>query len=497
MEVIITTPVKAYLKNYTEEEIIKLKKSFSFTYKSVAFLIQKHKKNYSFKKNCKEAWDARLVELESQLHSSLVEKDETGYWMRPGSVPYIPKSIKYTITNLVEYPKLTPIPWLNKPEFTPYPEQIACRDLLIAEKHANVSLFTGFGKSFLLEMLTQHMGLDTVIVTPSKSIFNELLVKFTHDFGEKLVGGFGDGKKDIKKKITIAIGRSITMIEKGTPAYEFFKKKKILLVDESHTFGATELEKVCHGTLDAIPYRFFVSGTQTRVDGGLKLLQSIIGKTVFEMGLKQGIEKGYACHFKFSIIETLSPSTEKKEDPIECKRVHFLYNPKIIEICAKIANASWKIKRHQTLILVDELFQIYAIAKLLTVPYTYVHSASEKDASYWNLKKVDLQTEVDKFNKGEVNVLMGTSSVSVGTNFYPTHNTINFKGGNSEIVTKQGVIGRSTRLLEKSKYKDLHQPKPFATVYDFRVINEPILDKQLQNRCGWYAESGGEISYYK
>jgi hypothetical protein len=57
-------------------------------------------------------------------------------------------------------------------------------------------------------------------------------------------------------------------------------------------------------------------------------------------------------------------------------------------------------------------------------------------------------------------------------------------------------MGRSTRRLEISKFKDLHVPKPFCMIYDFRVSNIPLLDKQLIKRCEFYQEAGGEIKYY-
>jgi superfamily II DNA or RNA helicase len=286
------------------------------------------------------------------------------------------------------------------------------------------------------------------------------------------------------------------MLESGTKAYDFFKNKQVILVDESHTFAAEQLNDVCHGVLSEVPYRMFVSATQTRNDGTEKLLASIIGENVLDMALKDAIDQKYLCPLKFSIIETMSPDMRTIADPTKCKRAHFLYNRNIAEIIAKIANASWTMKKQSTLILVEELKQIEMLTHLLKVPFAYVHSADKKKSKEFGLEKVDLQESVDKFNNGEVKVLIGTKAIATGTNIFPTHAAINWMGGASEIVTKQGIMGRSTRKLEISKYKDLHSPKPYTMVYDFRVKGIPILDKQLTKRASFYQESGGEIRYF-
>jgi superfamily II DNA or RNA helicase len=496
MKLTITEPTKAYITEATSEEIQQLKKQLSYTNTSIRFQLNELEQMFWFKKKDPIGFNKKLIELTQQVVGSTLNKDKNGIYIRPGSIPYL-KKLKFTVENNIVYPELTPIPWVIFPEFEPYAYQHKSRDELLKILHGNISLATGTGKSFILQLLTQIIGLRIVIVTPSKSIFNELLKKFQISFGEKLVGGYGDGKKCIKKKITIAIGKSLTMLEPDTAAYRFFQQKQVLMVDESHTFAANLLETVCHGVLANAVYRFFVSATQTRGDGTKKMLQSIIGKTVVKKNLKEAITEGYLCPLKFTVLRTFSPSTKTKKDPIECKREHFLRNPKIAQLAAKIANASWNVKQHNTLILVEELQQIQMLIKLITVPFSYVHSGSLQEAKKWGLNKIkDQQNEIDKFNEGKVNVLIGTKAIAMGTNMYPTHNTINWLGGSSEVLTKQGPMGRSTRILEISEYKDLHQPKPYCMIYDFRVLGQKILDKQLIKRAKYYRETGEKMNYF-
>ena len=495
MDIVIQSPTRAVIKNIASDDLGRLQKALTYTNSSISFQLSKHIKNRWWKQKDPVGYQEQTDKLNTKVRDCLVKYDKGEHWVRPGSIPHIKLAINSIQTN-VEYPDFSPLKWSVKPDFDPFPYQTTAVENLMNEKHGNIGLPTGCGKSFILLLLAQRMGLNTVVITPSQSIFNELLTEFQLRLGKKVVGGYGDGHKDIGQKITIAIGKSLTMLEEGTKAYEFFANKQAVLVDESHTFAAEQLNDVCHGVLGDTPYRMFVSATQTRGDGTEKLLASIIGKNVLNMELKEAIDAGYLCPLKFTVVGTTSPSSRIIKDPNECKRIHFLRNPNIAQLAAKIANASWDLKKQSTLILVEELEQIEMLQALLRVPFAYVHSADKKKAKESNLEKVDLQTSVDKFNRGDVKVLIGTKAIATGTNLYPTHNVINWVGGASEIVTKQGSMGRSTRRLEISKFKDLHTPKTHAMIYDFRVRGESFLDKQLVKRCEYYKESGGEIKYF-
>jgi superfamily II DNA or RNA helicase len=215
------------------------------------------------------------------------------------------------------------------------------------------------------------------------------------------------------------------------------------------------------------------------------------------MSISQAINQNYLCPLNFTILETFSPSTVSIKDAIENKRKHLLYNQEVAKLAELIANSKWINKQESTLILVEELVQIQSLAALLTVPFGYVHSASKKDAAEYGLEQVDSQEQVLRFNKGEIKVLIGTRAIATGTNLYPVHNCINWVGGSSEIITKQGAMGRSTRKLEISKFKDLHKPKPFCMIYDFNITNNIKLKNQLKKRIEWYEESGGTVDTHK
>jgi len=494
MKVNVINPTKAIITEHTPAELDKLRKACSYTNSSISMLIKKHWEKQWLKEKDPVGWQVQLNDLQAQERCSLLEESGHDLYIRPGFLSYI-KSIDLDVAISIKYPEITPLPWKKPIPFNlyDYQKKSVASFFRLSEKHGHISLPTGAGKGAILLTVIRTAGLDAVVVVPSKSIFNELLEKFQEHLGKDLVGGFGNGKKDLNKKITIAIGKSLTMIEPGSEAYHFFNKKQLMAVDESHVFASAQLEKVCHGVLSSVPYRLFVSATQVRNDGGQKLLNSIIGPNLINMSIKEGIEGGFLSPLNFLILKTFSKSTKRKKDAIENKREHFLYNQNIAELYGKFANSMWRAKKESTLILVEELRQIEMLKDLIDVPFTYIHSAAKKEAAKFGLEKVSLKEELERFNNGEVKVLIGTRCIATGTNIYPVHNCINWMGGNSEIITKQGAMGRSTRLLEKSEYKDLHSPKPFARIVDCRVEGNQMLERHLKKRIEWYAEADGEI----
>ncbi len=353
------------------------------------------------------------------------------------------------------------------------------------------------GKSFILLKLTRELGLKTCIVVPSKSIFEELLTSFEHFLGKGKVGALGAGKRSLGKQITIAIADSLVNLEVGTEEYSFFHEMEVFLADESHTLPSETLESVCHGVLSEAPYRFFFSATQVRNDGSLPLLQSIIGKTVCSLTTEEAIKGGYICPHEFRIIsvESSNPSFEST-DALEQKREHFLKNKNIANFSAKLANSMANAGKG-TLILVTELAQISILAPLLTVPYAIAHSEKKKDRlEELGIEKVDNAESVEKFNKGEVKVLIGTDCIATGTNIYPCHNVINWVGGSSPIKTKQGAVGRAVRFGRSNPWAEKCLPKDKAIIYDFNVLDNYTMNKHLEARIESYLESGKDLIKY-
>lgn len=480
-----------------ETALQELARALTYVNTSSQLMVKRHYSNRHWRNNNPTSWAARLEELKADVQKTVLFQDADGYFIRPGSIPYL--KMEFEVENHVEYPKPKAIAWHKPLPFKLHDYQQASATSLIDIKHGNVELCTGAGKSAILLKVYRETGFKTTIIAPSKSIFNELVEKFEEHFGKNKVGKFGDGKKKIGLNITIAIADSLCNIKQGTPEWDFFSTMEMFMADESHTWGAETLDQVCHGVLANVPYRFFLSATQTRGDGSERLLHSIIGKTVHTLSTAEAIQGGYICNHDFRIVQvgTTAPST-KGGDPLEMKRVHFLGNKNIRDFIARLANADANANKRQTLVLVEELHQIAELAKLLKVPFAYAHSESNKEKlKDLGLEKVKPAESVEKFNKGEVMVLIGTSCISTGTNIFPTHNCVNWVGGSSEIKTKQGSVGRAVRKMSSSPYQNPNAPKEKSIIWDFHVHDVDLMTSHLEQRIGYYKDSGTEIKYIK
>ncbi len=501
MKVNIESPIKAFLEETTPEEMVQLTKLLSYTNTAAAHQLKRHQQNRWFKTKNPEGWEAHSKKLKDSVHNTLIFEENGRTFIRPASLPYlVAENVDcYEHTNKITYPTPKKIAWAKPLPFQLHPYQEQSWQELLKIKHGNVQLCTGAGKSAILLKLCRETGFKTAIIAPSKSIFSALVKDFDKYLGKGNTGRFGDGKKVLDKKFTVCIGDSLANVKPNTPEWEFFSKMDMILVDESHMWGADSLESVCHGVFSEVPYRFFLSGTQTRGDGGEKLLQSIIGRTVYTLSTQEAVAGGYICPHDFKIVSLESSNPNySSQDALEMKRVHFLSNKNIAAFVAKLANAEATTHRRQTLVLVEELHQISMLMKLLTVPTAYAHSESKPERlRELGLEKVDTDESVEKFNKNEVQVLIGTGCISVGTNIYPTHNTVNWVGGASEIKTKQGTIGRSVRLSNQNPWKDKCLSKDKCTIWDFNVVDCFLMQKHLKDRILYYKESGSEIKVIK
>lgn len=498
----IVSPTKAYVNDATQLEIESLRKALSYVNTAKKHEVKRHYANVWLRNKNRPAWESKLEELQAGVNCCLLYQENDRYFIRPGSISYLDP---VPVTNIVKYPEPKKVPWAKPLPFELHQYQELSVEKLIAIKHGNVELCTGSGKSAILLKICRETGFRAAIVAPSTSIFNELLEKFEYHLGKDKVGAFGDGKKRLGKKFTICIADSLTNLEPNTLEWTFFSTMDMLCADESHTWGAETLETICHGVLANVPYRLFLSGTQTRGDGAEKLLQGIIGPTVHTLTTKEAIEGRFICYHEFNIVDIESSNpNQNSADIIEMKRIHLLRNKNIAAFVAKLGNASALASGKQTLVLVEELQQITMLIPLLKVPYAYAHSEKNpkklqelRDNTGILLEKVDRADSVDRFNRNEAKILIGTSCISTGTNIYPTHNTVNWVGGSSEIRTKQGAVGRSVRRPEQNPYKDKCLGKDSSQIWDFNVYDIEALQKHLQDRLNYYRDSGTPIRSLK
>lgn len=489
------------------------------------------------------ALDRKKIKLYAQLHESLLRHETTTavfakakYALRTSTLLYhgLMPEILFPIPPVKEMQYKTTLPYAL------YPYQRDSVSSLIKCRHGFVEMATGCGKSVILLELIRQTSLDAVIVVPGKENCASLFSLCSTHFGADQVGVYGDGKKQITKRITVCIAKSLQLIDKkkDPEVFHHFQRKQLLIVDESHTWATAALALLCHHLFAFVPYRCFLSATQVKNDDEDPLLHSIIGKRAYTLTTKEALQHNYIDDHSFLILKTFPASNEsnrregqtdngteitEKIDPMHVRRIDFLLNQNIAESIVKmLVDFEYRQPHRAVMILVDQVEQMGLLVKSMDAHNVsqafrrnilYIHNETnkdrlltlglleEKDGGEKMKKRMSVTEQVAAFNRGEKSVMIATSCVQTGASFYTPHFCINWVGGGMSncIRTCQGSVGRSVRKWQANPF--LHEalqnklvPKAKTIIIDFDV-NHAQLKKHLKKRLDYYALSGTAIQW--
>ena len=470
MKLILETPVKLRIASATEAEAMSLQNVLKYRDKTIDEKIRRIKKNpYFIKRFGKEVYHQMISDLEAELFKSLLFEDSIGMYTLPGVLTRLQRDFTVDFDSHVVYPDFKLIPWDKIPDLEPLPFQNQAVEAFSENPHSHIEVATGLGKTLIAIMLVKLTGLPTIISTPSIGLAKSLYKELQERFGKRRVGMFGGSKKEIGKDILVCVGKSLSMVKDEN--IKKFAKYQVFISDESHTLPANQFNYFCHTVVGHCPYRWFLSATQERNDGKDLLLEGIIGKKVFEMTIQEGQERGYLAKIKSLVFDVPSYSAySNSNNVVKMNQSHFFRNNFILDIIAQMVPDALA-SGIPTLILIDEHEQELSIRNRIGPVYAYARGGSDTD-------------QICKdFNAGKIMCVVGTSAVSVGTNFKPVRLTINWQGGKAETKFKQGVIGRSTRI-------DKETGKTECKLVDFRVSNIPMLKRHGDARIKLYKEVG-------
>jgi superfamily II DNA or RNA helicase len=494
---LLRTPTELRLDGFTQKRHL-LEKNLQYVDKSVDYALKKLKgsrqwfiQNKTMERvraggDRQEAaalaeldYEARLAELKAEREKTILFEDDKGLWTYTGVSPMLRELLDTEVRRQYDLPSPKLIPWSNEPKNTPrYYQDGAAEALLAAAEQgpAGVEMGTGLGKSFILQLLLKRLGLKSVVMTPSKSIAQQIYDEMVIHFGKANVGFYGSGKKESHKLFTVGIGASLTKVEPGSEAWDNLSQAQVFIADESHQCPASTLSKVCFGLCAAAPYRFFFSGTQLRADGKELLLDGITGPIVYKMSVQEGVDQGFLAKPTFRMCWTTSQQYCRSGDPNELTRKHVYYNSDLNRKVAEIVNKAVSVMGRPTLILVEELPQIAQLVPYLRYDVRFAHGGVTKDTKDLvpeQFHKSDPKKLVAGFNAGEFPILVGTSCISTGTDVKANQVTVYLRGGMSEVEVRQGPIGRSTRL---------NPGKTDCIVFDFGISNVEALTRHATAR---------------
>lgn len=512
----LETPLKLRIRGADPGTLKLLSSELTYKDKQVSFLLNRTRKqlqslirdqDFMIQKIGKWAYfrkldwlKQRIATVEKEEYQCLLKSDDKGYWVYSGLASRV-ADILNTKRPEVAYqlPEPDLIPWKNIPKnpSREYQEK-ASRILIDSARYgpASIELATGGGKSRIILEIIKELALKTLIMVPSTSIAKQMYDEFKYHLGEKYVGFFGGGKKTTNKLITIGIDDSLVRVEHGSKEWDTLSKSQVFIVDEAHLIAATTQEKVAAGLACNAPYRFFVTATLLRNDGKDLLLEGLAGPAVYSKTLKSLVDDGFLSKPKFSIIELEPDATCSSGDANEVTRQLLFYSEKVASKVAEIVQHFASIQK-PILIRIDEIEQFSKIYKHISnLKVGFAHGPLNKenrDTVPEKFRECEPNEVVAEFNDGKLQVLVGTSCVSTGTDIRVAEVGIYLVGGMSEIEVSQSV-GRITRGGPKSLVYNpfTGNQKIEASWIDFK-INHPTLARHADERRAIYEYLYGPV----
>lgn len=503
----------------SEDQIALLKPNLTYEDKQVSFLIKRTERtSRSIKKLLSETdpvdtraigklkqrlafAEKQLKELKPKQYRTLLFLDRDGYWTYSGLVGQV-VALLGEDRPIAQYPLPDSgiFPYKRMPKYpNRYYQEEAVEALMAAAQYgpAAVEIATGGGKSQLARTLVKNHSLKTIVMVPSTSIATQLYEDFLHHFGDKFVGIYGDGKKKLGRLITIAMDDSLVNVEPGSEAWADLSQCQVFISDEAHLTATATQETVLSGLAKNAPYRYFVTATLFRNDGKDLLLEGLTGKAVYSKSLRSLVDEGYLAKPKFKVI-TMSPDGEATSgDPNELTRELLYYSEKVNAKAAEIARHFVVNLKRPTLIRIDEIEQfglLYKHLKDLRVGFAHgTLTKANRESVPEQFQKVVPSDAVRQFNNGDLDILIGTSCISTGTDILVAEAGIYLVGGKSEIEVSQSV-GRMTR---GGSLGTVYNPwtgvqKTESTWVDFQVLDE-TLSRHAKERIAIYNHLYGPV----
>lgn len=446
----------------------------------------------------------------------------------------IKEQIPYSVSRAFEYPA----PYLDLSPtfaFTPTEDQIAAVDALAKHNNGIGKLPTGFGKtSFVASSLIAKKGVRSLFLANQRVLTDDAKSDFDSVFAGNFVkiGMIGDGVYD-PGDITVASIQTIASalkpptekeyqlakyqldlaktrltyttdeehrkeclhdikkctqkcksIEKKMQRHEeilaFLKTIDLFVVDEAQVLGTDQWNTFLH--LCPAPYRYTLSATDTRTDGGRIQIVAATGERRFESSAAEQIEKGrlseFLGHFvKFDHKMDPDLTRDLTMDYHQAYDLFIVHNEKRNQhLCAK--TIEWA-KDYCVLALVTRKEHGEIVRRMLIEM-----GLPETECFYidGDTPKKERKETIEAFRRSEFRVLLGTSIFDVGFNAKNAAKLVRFNAGGSEVREPQRA-GRTVRLREDGS---------IGESYDVLDLNVPFFEAQGWKRRKYLQDEFGK-----
>lgn len=413
--------------------------------------------------------------------------------------------------------------WTPTFPFTPTPDQLKAVEALNQANRGIAKLPTGFGKtSFVAGALIAKKGVKSLFLANQRVLIYDAKRDFEEVFPSEKIGIIGDGEFELENITVASIQGIVSALKKPEPKeYEELKfqcdfaersqdkaltkrmQKKLLkwedktrkteqlqeylqsvelfIVDESQVLGTDMWNTFLYAC--PAPYRYTLSATDTRSDGGRILIVAATGERCFESSAAEQIEKGRLAEFlgKFKKFDHKIPIHLAKEMKISFHQAYELFimnnqkrNEHLCEVVMQYADEGFSV-----IALVTRLDHAQIIQTILTQKGMSIEQC--KIITGMTSKK-EREQLIEDFRNGVFPVLIGSSIFDVGFNAKIASRMVRFNAGGSEIREPQRA-GRTVRMREDGSHGE---------TYDVYDINVPFFQFQSKKRIQALEEEFGK-----
>ncbi len=371
--------------------------------------------------------------------------------------------------------------------FTLRAGQRECIDAFIKKFHGIICAPVGFGKTFLISVLTKVFPTARFhICTKSRAVLQEIYNRLKMVSSD--VGIYCGDTKITGKRIMCVTAASLGAIDSDV---EFF------IFDECHQAAAsTYADAILHKYPFSRMYGFSAT-PEGRSDGADAALTFLFGDVIFNMTYDEGVDNGLVVPINVHWLYCKAANSSSSEWQTDVAKFrHMIWrNPFRNNLIKQYVDGL----DEKVLILVASVEHAVYLHSILP-DYTLVYGSMTKEDcqkyqnmgllpfDYVPLKAKDRKALQDDFKAGKITKVIATDVWSTGVDFPDLTKVVNASGRSSVITTTQGG-GRGSRLFSG---------KTGATVVDIVDLFEgttssfyrsSLKRKKVYSELGWKSEN--------
>lgn len=339
------------------------------------------------------------------------------------------------------------------PQLRYYQKEAAKR--LESEGRGIVVMPTGGGKTVSICKMIWDLGVNTLIITPNKSITDMMYDTVVHFFGKGKVSRLNTKSKKINK-INIVNYQALIKLSPS-----LLKGIDAVFIDEFHHSASASIREINLKHLKNVYFRIGLTATNFRNSGDGIALESVLSKVLYEYEVKQAIEDGYLVKPEFIIIDNYVQDE---------KTWQTTYKTQIVENKSRNADIVDIAKEHskdQVLILVQQVEHGEILSKKLGC-----------DFLHGQVKDSDRQRIMENFRKKKIKCLVGTRGVLGEGIDLPCAEVLIMAAGGKARSEHMQALGRVLRI---------YPGKEKAIIYDFadngsRWLHNHFLERMEVNK---------------